>query len=186
MRYVTARAFFLTLIYVALTAPAFAQAGGATAEIKGKISDPTGAVVVGATITATDAAKGVARTAASDERGEYRLLSLPPGIYQLKVEAKWFTAQVQSGVEVTVGQTLDTDIALRVGVASETITVTTEAPVIETEKTQQSNTINELAIRNLPIDRRDYLTFTLLAPGVAGSKAVVATTDLREAQTPQS
>jgi hypothetical protein len=186
MRHIPARAFFLALICAAIPALALAQAGGATAEIKGKITDPTGAVVTGATITATDAEKGVARTAASDERGEYRLLSLPPGVYQLKIEAPGFTAQAQSGVEVTVGQTLEKYFALQVGAASETITVTTEAPVIETEKTQQSNTINELAIRNLPIDRRDYLTFTLLAPGVVDSNALADNTDFRVAQTPQS
>ncbi|HEV2668782.1 MAG TPA: carboxypeptidase-like regulatory domain-containing protein, partial [Blastocatellia bacterium] len=186
MRHISARILFLALICAALPALAFAQAGGATAEIKGKITDSTGAAVVGATVTATDAGKGISRTTTSDEQGEYRLLSLPPGIYQLKVEASGFTAQAQSGVEVTVGQTLNKDIALQVGATSEMVNVTTEAPVIETEKTQQSNTINELAIRNLPIDRRDYLTFTLLTPGVVDSNALADNTDFRVAQTPQS
>src|SRR5262244_2756764 len=177
MRHIPARAFFLALICAALPAPAFAQAGGATAEIKGKITDSAGAVVAGATVTATDAGKGISRATTSDEKGEYRLLSLPPGNYQLKVEARGFTAQAQNGVEVTVGQTMDKAIALQVGVTSETVNVTSEAPVIETEKTQQSNTINELAIRNLPIDRRDYLTFTLLTPGVVDSNALADNTD---------
>ena len=186
MRHIPARVFFLALICAPLPALAFAQAGGATAEIKGKITDSTGAVVAGATVTATDAGKGISRATTSDEQGEYRLLSLPPGIYQLKVEARGFTAQAQNGVEVTVGQTMDKDIALQVGVTSETVNVTSEVPVIETEKTQQSNTINELAIRNLPIDRRDYLTFTLLTPGVVDSNALADNTDFRVAQTPQS
>jgi hypothetical protein len=71
------------------------KAGGSTAEIKGVITDPAGAAVVGATIT--DTGKGISRTATSDERGEYRLLSLPPGHYQLTVEASGFTTQVRSG-----------------------------------------------------------------------------------------
>src|SRR5215510_7819121 len=175
MRHIPARILFLALICAALPAMAFAQAGGATAEIKGKITDSTGAAVVGATVTATDAGKGISRATTSDEQGEYRLLSIPPGIYQLKVEASGFTAQA-----------LNKDIALQVGATSETVNVTTEAPVIETEKTQQSNTINELAIRNLPIDRRDYLTFTLLTPGVVDSNALADNTDFRVAQTPQS
>jgi len=173
-------------MFIGLPALALAQAGGATAEIKGKITDPTGAVVAGATITATDADKGISRTVSSDEQGEYRLLSLPPGNYLLKVEAKGFAALALGGVQVTVGQTLDKDLVLQIGATSETITVTTEAPGIEIEKTQQSNTINELAIRNLPIDRRDYLTFTLLAPGVVDSNALADNTDFRVAQTPQS
>src|SRR5262249_49869814 len=124
MRYILARVFFLALMCAALPSLAFAQAGGATAEIKGKITDPQGAVVAGAPITATDADKGISRTATSDERGEYRLLSLPPGNYQLKVEGSGFAAQMQGDVQVTVGQTLDKDFALQIGSASEVVNVT--------------------------------------------------------------
>jgi Carboxypeptidase regulatory-like domain len=186
MRHISARLFFLAMICATLPSLAFAQAGGATAEIKGKITDPNGSVIAGAAVTVTDAEKGISRTATSDEQGEYRLLSLTPGNYNLKVEATGFAQQVYGGLQVTVGQTLEKDFALQVGGASEAITVTDEAPTIETEKTQQSNTINEQAIRNLPIDRRDYLTFTLLAPGVVDSNAMADNTDFRVAQTPQS
>jgi len=174
----------LTMIVSAL--PAFAQAGGATAEIKGTVTDPNGAVVAGATVTATEAQKGVSRTATSDERGEYRLLSLPPGVYQVKIEAKGFANQLVNDLQVTVGQTAEQDFSLKVGASTETVTISSEAPIIETEKTQQSNTINERFIRELPIDRRDYLTFTLLAPGVVDSNALADNTDFRVAQTPQS
>jgi Carboxypeptidase regulatory-like domain/TonB dependent receptor len=164
----------------------FAQTGGATAEIKGEVTDHAGAVVAGVTITATDADKNISRTATSNERGEYRLMLLPPGVYQLKVEAAGFVEQVQNGVEVTVGQTLNRDFGLQIGKVSETVAVTSEAAVIENERTQQSNTINEQYIRNLPINRRDYLSFTLLAPGVADSNALADNSDFRVKQTPQS
>ena len=183
MRYV--RLFLVVMMCFAFAAPAFAQAGGATAEIKGRITDPQEAVIPGALITATEEEKKISRTAFSDERGEYRLLSLTPGSYQLKVEAAGFATQVQV-LQVTVGQTLDKDWALQIGAATETVTITGEAPVIETERTQQSNTVNEQYIRNLPIDRRDYLAFTLLAPGVVDSNALADNADFRVAQTPQS
>src|SRR5688572_2451709 len=183
MRYI--RLFLVAMMCFAFAASAFAQAGGATAEIKGRITDPQEAVIPGALITATEEEKKISRTAFSDERGEYRLLSLTPGSYQLKVEAAGFATQVQV-LQVTVGQTLDKDWALQIGAATETVTVTGEPPVIETERTQQSNTVNEQYIRNLPIDRRDYLTFTLLAPGVVDSNALADNSDFRVAQTPQS
>lgn len=180
------RALLLMLICVTVRLLAFAQAGGSTAEIKGKITDPTGSVIAGATITATDSEKSISRTGSSDENGEYRLLSLPPGNYQLKVEAPGFKAQLESTVQITVGQTATHDYSLEVGTVTEMVNITSEGPVIEPERTQQSNTINEQSIRNLPIDRRDYLTFTLLTPGVVDSNALADNADFRVAQTPQS
>lgn len=164
----------------------WAQAGGASAAIVGRVIDPNAAAVVGATVTATDAAKGVNRTATTDDQGQYRFLALSPGVYQIKVEARGFATQVQPELQITIGQTAEIDFALRVGAATETVTVTGDAPIIEQERTQQSNTIDEKYIRNLPIDRRDYLSFTLLTPGVVDANALADNTDFRVAQTPQS
>lgn len=179
--------FFTLLIFsAAFSIVTLAQVGGSTSEIKGRVADPNGAVVSGATVTATDTEKGVSRTTTTDGQGEYRFLSLPPGNYQLRVEAGGFSSQVQNSIQVTVGQTADQDFALQIGDASATVEVSGDPPVVETDKTQQSTTIGERYIRDLPIDRRDYLTFTLLAPGVVDSNALADNTDFRVAQTPQS
>ena len=175
----------LTLM-AAFCLTALAQAGGSTSEIKGRITDPNGAVVSGATVTVTDTSKGVNRTATTDAQGEYRLLSLTPGTYQLRVEASGFSSQVINAIQVTVGQTADQNFTLRVGDASATVEISADPPVIETDRSQQSTTIGERFIRELPIDRRDYLTFTLLSPGVVDSNALADNTDFRVAQTPQS
>lgn len=175
-----------SLFILAGTIVAAAQAGGSSSEIKGRIVDPNGAVVNGATVTVTDTSKGLSRTATTDAQGEYRFLSLPPGTYQLRVEGTGFSTQVKNGVQVTVGQTADQDFALQVGSAAATVEVSGDPPVIETERSQQSTTIGERYIRDLPIDRRDYLTFTLLSPGVVDSNALADNTDFRVAQTPQS
>ncbi len=175
----------LTLM-AAFCLTALAQAGGSTSEIKGRVTDPNGAVVSGATVTVTDTSKGVNRTATTDAQGEYRLLSLTPGTYQLRVEASGFSSQVINAIQVTVGQTADQNFTLRVGDASATVEISADPPVIETDRSQQSTTIGERFIRELPIDRRDYLTFTLLSPGVVDSNALADNTDFRVAQTPQS
>ena len=180
------RVFSLLIVIAAISAAAFAQAGVSTSEIKGRVTDPNGAVVAGATVTATDAQKGTTRTATTDTEGEYRLLALPPGTYQLRVQAPGFSSQLTNAVQVTVGQTADQNFSLRVGDTTATVEVTADLPVIETDRTQQSTTVNERYIQDLPIDRRDYLTFTLLAPGVVDSNALADNSDFRVTQTPQS
>ena len=164
----------------------FAQAGGSTADIRGSVTDPNGSVISGATVTLTDADRGSMRTASTDAQGEYRFLSLTPGMFQIRVEAAGFSAQVRNAITVTVGQTLDQNFSMQIGDATATVEITSDAPLIETERTQQSTTINEKFIRELPIDRRDYLSFTLLSPGVVDSNALADNTDFRVAQTPQS
>jgi hypothetical protein len=174
---------FVALLFCCLQA--LPQSNASSGEIKGTITDASGAVVPGANVTVTNTDTGFSRTAITDERGEYRILLLPPGAYEVRVELSGFAAQVRTA-QVTVGQTLAIDFHLQVGTSAQTITVSGEPPVIETERATQSNTIEENYIRNLPIDRRDYLSFTLLAPGVVDSNALADNTDFRVAQTPQS
>lgn len=176
----------LVTLMAAICLTSFGQAGVSTSEIKGRIADPNGAVVTGATVTATDTGKGVVRTATTDDQGEYSFLTLPPGTYNIRVEAGGFSSQVKNAVQVTVGQTADQDFALQIGDASATVEVSADPPIIDTNKTQQSTTINERYIQELPIDRRDYLTFTLLSPGVVDSTSLADNTDFRVAQTPTS
>ncbi len=180
------RFFALFVLMSAFCLTALAQAGGSTSEIKGRITDPNGAVVNGATVTVSDTSKGISRTATTDAQGEYRFLSLTPGTYQLRVEANGFRTQLVNAVQVTVGQTADQNASLQIGDASATVEVSADPPVIETDRSQQSTTINEQYIRELPIDRRDYLTFTLLTPGVVDSTSLADNTDFRVAQTPTS
>lgn len=164
----------------------FAQAGVSTAEIKGRITDPNGAVLKGATVTLVDSDRGANRAAVTDDQGEYRFLSLQPGTYSLKVDSAGFRSAVKNAVIITVGQTADHDFSLTVGEATAVVEITSDQPLIETDQSQQSTTINERYIRDLPIDRRDYLTFTLLAPGVVDSNALADNADFRVTQTPQS
>lgn len=180
------RIFSLLILIAAVSLSVLGQAGVSTSEIKGRVTDPNGAVVAGATVTATDAEKGTSRTATSNSDGEYRLLTLPPGTYQLRVQAAGFSTQLVNNVEVTVGQIADQNFSMKIGDATATVEITADPPLIETDRSQQSTTVSQRYIQDLPIDRRDYLTFTLLAPGVVDANALADNSDFRVTQTPQS
>jgi hypothetical protein len=163
-----------------------AQAGASTAQVEGQVTDSNGALIAGANVTAIAVEKGFSRSATTNEDGDYTLLSLLPGIYDIKIEKVGFGPQRQRNLQLTVGQTLHVDFVMQVAVITETLNITTEPPVIEPERTHQANTINESYIRNLPINRRDYLSFSLLAPGVSDATSIVDSSDFRVVQTPSS
>jgi hypothetical protein len=176
----------LLAIFFVCSISAMAQSHASSAELKGTVTDPSGAVIPGATVMVTNTGKALTRTATTDENGEYRVLLLPPGRYDVKAEREGFATQVRTNLEVTVGQIAVLDFKLQVGVQTEIVEVAAGAQLVETERIQQSNTIQERYVQNLPIDRRDYLSFTLLAPGIVDSNAFADNTDFRVAQTPQS
>src|SRR5258708_12151476 len=109
---------------------------------------------------------------------------MPRGVYNLKVEKPGFAAASRNGIAITVGEAAVMDVKLAVSGSTEIVQVQTEAPAIETERTQQSNTINEQSVRNLPINRRDYLSFSLLAPRIATSKPMPHSTRFQPNPTP--
>ena len=165
---------------------ASAQGVGASGDIKGTITDPSGAVLPGAEVLVTNVDKGIRHTVTTGEGGEYRITGLAPAVYNVTVKSSGFQTQVMTSVRVTVGQTAIVDFQLQVSAVATEVVVTTEAPLVETEKTQQANTLEQRYIQELPIDRRDYLTYTLLMPGVVDSNAFADNTDFRVVQTPQS
>jgi hypothetical protein len=163
-----------------------AQGVGASGSIIGTITDSSGAVITGATVTATDPARGTRRSSSTGSSGRYEITGLPPTSYNITVEHDGFQTVLEKDVKLTVGQTLGLDYTLQVSKVSSTIEVTTEPPIVETESGKQANTITSRFIQDLPINRRDYLTFTLLAPGVNDSTRLASDQDFRVKQTPQS
>jgi hypothetical protein len=168
------------------TGIACAQGVGASGSIAGTVTDPSGAVLTNATVTATDVGKGIKHSANSDNNGHFEIPGLAPATYNVSVANAGFQTVIQKGVVVNVGQTVSLDFQLKVSSAVSSLEVTTEPPVVETDKAAQANTITEQYIRDLPIDRRDYLTYTLLAPGVTNSTRLSADQDFRVKQTPQT
>jgi hypothetical protein len=142
----------------------FGQAG--TGEITGSVTDSSGAVVSGATVTLTNPSTGGQRTVQSNSEGLYSFPALTPGTYTLKVEMTGFGAQVRNDVLLQVGQVAAIPFALQVGNVAEVIEVTGGAPVLETESTSVGTVIENKRIVELPLNGRNYLQLASLTPGV--------------------
>jgi hypothetical protein len=180
---------FMGIVFAALLAIApigRAQGVGASGQVQGTVTDPTGAVIASASITATDTLKGLQYATQTSAGGEYQIAGLPPSIYNITAKATGFQIQTQTGLALTVGQNAVIDFKLTVATSTSQVEVTAEPPVVETERGSQSDTVTQRYIEDLPISRRDYLTFTLLMPGVSNSNVIASNADFRVQQTPQS
>jgi hypothetical protein len=163
-----------------------AQGVGASADLAGTVTDPSGGGLPNAKVTVTDTAKGGQRSVVTDEHGFYRLSGLAPGSYKVSVERSGFQTEIVSAVELSVGQTFILDLHLKLAGVQTQVEVTSQAPIVDTEQGGQANTLTQQYIADLPINRRDYLTFTLLTPGVSDSTRLASDQDFRVKQTPQS
>src|SRR5688572_28307725 len=131
----------------------------ATAQLSGTVTDPQGAVIPNATVTAIDTAKNFERTTQTSGDGRYQFLLLPPGDYTVTVDAKGF-GKVTVRNTLTVGQIAELPISMRV-TSGETVEVSAQAEIIETQRTSSTNTIQQQRIDNLPINGRNYVNFAL-------------------------
>jgi len=163
-----------------------AQGVGASADLTGTVTDPSAAAVPNARVTAVDTARGAQRTVVTDDHGFYFLSGLAPSTYKLSVEHTGFQTEVVPSLSLTVGQTSVLDFHLKLAGLSGQVEVTSELPMVETQRSSQANTLTQDYIVDLPIGRRDYLTFTLLLPGVSDSTRLADDQDFRVKQTPQS
>ncbi|HXO31120.1 MAG TPA: TonB-dependent receptor [Candidatus Acidoferrales bacterium] len=176
--------FLVCLLFSNL--PAYGQGVGASGAISGTVTDPQGGVLPKASVVAVEIAQGTQYSAIADDTGGYRLTGLLPGTYKVTVRMDRFETQAMNGVVVNVGETVVLDVHLKLATTAQTVEVTAIPPVVETERGSQANTITQQYIEDLPIDRRDYLTFTLLLPGVSDSTRLADDQDFRVKQTPQS
>ena len=161
---------FLTVVCAQL---AFSQAQMSSGDIRGTVTDSTGAVVPNAKVTVVNIDTGVARSLVSDSVGAYRFFLLSPANYEVKFEVAGFSRYTRRPVQVTVGGTVVVDAPLQVSSITQEMVVQEELPPIETEKVQQSETITQERIQSLPINERNFLNFSLLTPGVTDSKGLV-------------
>jgi len=174
-----------TLSFFLCSGILFAQSTS-TASLSGTVTDASSAVIAGATVRVANQETQFIRQTKTDSEGFYRFDLLPPGTYEVKAEQPGFAPSVVTEVPLRVGSAGTLNIALPVAGAATAVEVTAGAPPLETSRTQQSNVIESRAITDLPIDRRDYLSFSLLAPGVSDSKALADANTYRVKQTPDS
>ena len=156
------------LIFLVVSTSAFAQLP--TATISGVVKDASGAVIPGASITATSPETGMSRTTKSASDGAYRFPAMPVGEYQVRAEQSGFQSKVQSGLRITVGQEAVLNFSLDVGSVSETVSVTAEAPLVNTTSGSLGGLVSEDRVSDLPLDGRNFNDLTLLQTGVSESK----------------
>jgi len=137
---------------------AFGQ-GSASGDLHVIVKDEKGSVVTSATVTAREQAKATVRATTSNTDGEYRLVSLPPGVYTITVEAPGFAKAEAKDQTLTVGQSKELPITLSVSGVETVVNVSSEAELVETSRSSTTNTIDQRRIDNLPINGRNYINF---------------------------
>ncbi len=152
-----------------LCAPAsvFGQARLTGADLTGVLTDASGGVLSGATVTVTNVETNVSRSVVSDANGRYIAPALPPGTYTIKVELSSFAVNTRSGVVLTLGQAVSVDFTLELGASRQEVTVTAEVPLVQIGRTELSTVVNQRLIDNLPINGRDFISFSVITPGVS-------------------
>src|SRR5580692_9746753 len=158
---------FLLVAVVGAVPSAWCQ--DVTAAIVGTVTDPSGAAVAGAAVKVTSKERGISYTAETNESGLYRISQLPVGTYDLKVEKSGFAVESYPAFVLTLNQVAHIDTKLKVGPTTETVEVTSTAPVLERETTQVDTIIDAATNDNLPLASRNYVQLTLLAPGAVST-----------------
>ena len=154
----------LPALLLATVAIGLAQAP--TAELTGTIRDSSGAVVPDAQVAATNEETGLTRKARSSELGFYTVPLLPPGPYRMTVQKDGFRAVERKGLRLHVSDRVTLDYALEVGALAETVKVSAETPMLQTEQASQGAVIDNTKIVNLPLNGRNPFSLAALAPGV--------------------
>lgn len=155
-------------VFIAGLPAASAQSTAINGSIEGVITDESGAVLPGVTVTITNLDTGDTRVAVTNESGLYRAPLLPLGKYKVEAELQGFKKMEQTGINVSAGQTAVISLKLAVGDLSETISVTADAPLVDLSKIEQGRTLTEAEIKTLPLTSRNPYNFALLQPGVVG------------------
>ena len=136
-----------------------------TASVSGRVEDASGAAVAGAAVSITSLETGAARTATTDAAGTYRVLSLGVGRYEVKAEAAGFKAALQTGISLVVGQEAVVNLRLEVGAVQEQVTITGEAPLVNTTTASVSGLVGERQVKDLPLNGRSFDNLITLNPG---------------------
>jgi hypothetical protein len=144
-----------------------AQSQANTGSIQGVVLDPAGSAIFGGEVSIQNTETNFTRRVTTDGEGRFRVVLLPLGMYKVTVTAPNFATLVRDGITLGVGQTVNLTLGLTVTAVQQTVSVTGEAPVIETSKVENSTFIDEQSIKNLPNNGRNFFDFVNLTPGVS-------------------
>jgi Carboxypeptidase regulatory-like domain len=153
---------FAVLLSLGVASRTFAQSTGT---IRGTVTDPSGAAITNASVTATATSTGLSRDAASNDNGIFVFPNLPIGTYVLKISAAGFATQNRPGLTLITGQVIDLPITMAVGAQTQQVTVTSETQQIETTTSTVSQSVTQQQMRDLPLNGRNPLQLTTLTAG---------------------
>jgi hypothetical protein len=153
----------LLSLFLLFSFPAMAQVSAA---LSGRVTDQTGAVVTGATVTAKDTETGITRSTLTDAAGRYELPALPVGRYEVEAEKSGFAGAIRSGIQLVVGQDAAADLSLKVGNVSEQVKVVADAPMVNATTQDISGLVGEREVKQLPLNGRSYDLLLTTNPGV--------------------
>jgi len=166
MRHASALRLFFVAFLILLPVLTFAQSQATTGVIEGTVTDATGGVLPGVTVTLRNTATNYTQVGVSDTAGRFRGVLLPLGPYEVRAQLEGFAPQVVKGLDLGVGQTLTIDVTMSQAAVSEELVITAAAPLIDTARTEGATRINEDVVSDLPKNGRNFLEFTKLTPGV--------------------
>src|SRR5438874_573179 len=160
------RCVLLHLLIVTSPALALAAAQAVTGTILGRVTDGSGAIVPGVTVTLTNTGTKLTRVVTTDTNGEYTAPSLPTGDYSVAAEIPGFKSVTMSNVDLGVDQHVRIDIKLEVGALSETVTIQAMSPLLQTSSSELGTTVTNQQIEALPLNGRNFVNLTRTVPGV--------------------
>src|SRR4029453_12018275 len=152
-------------------APSRASAQGTTGTITGTAIDELKAVLPGVTVHVQNTETGATRVLVTDERGGYRALELPPGVYAVTAELTGFTTSRRENLVVEIGRTVTADFSLKISTISETVTVQGAAANVELSSSVAGGVVSTTQIAELPLNGRSFMQLATLQPGVTVSRA---------------
>src|SRR5208282_5837369 len=158
--------FLASALSLCLICSTLLCAQGTGGRILGRVADPSGAVLAGVRVTATNEATGANREVQTNGAGDYVLVEIQPGTYTVQYELTGFKKNVQKGIIVDVNQVVTLNTALQIGGSQEIVEVSSEIPQVDTTSTQLGAVINERSVNELPLNTRDTYQFLQLQPGV--------------------
>ncbi len=161
--------FFLSLILIFASCAAWAQESRGS--ITGTVTDPQGTLVPGATVTITNTGTNVSNRVSTNETGYFEVNLLNPGPYSVTVEAQGFKKSVRAGIGLAVAERLAVNIQLEIGMASQSVEVTAEVPLLDTTSASGSRLVDTNELRNLPFPNMNPLTLQAMAPGMIQTAA---------------
>src|SRR5579863_5632666 len=158
---------FLSLITLWLASTSFVFSQTASTSLQGTVTDPSGGAIGGATVAVSSSESRLQRSMMTGTQGEYRFVALPPGIYTLTVTAKGFTRYQQTDLQLLVNTPATANAQLKVASTTESVTVTSEAPVLNLVDASLGNTFGETQVKELPLEGRNVPDLLSLQAGVA-------------------